>query len=274
MVNERLAVGTTSVIQRVLGPWSEPVASRVAGSLVGGLSGERVVRRMGLTWELDMVQNLEQRLYAIGSYEAATVRESLRRLHFGDVVLDVGANVGTFSLPIAQNGYDVIAVEAASDTMVRLQRHVALNGLEAQVVIEHLALGRNEGMVDLRSGASTDSGLRTIRGDGAVVESVRLATGDDLMRQLDAHPALVKIDVEGAELDVLFGLESTLALVRTVVVELVDSHQVRAGTTADTVSEMLSDFGFVGFGIRARGLRPWHGEPGNVLFARRESALP
>ena len=258
----------TSVLHAVGGRWAEPVCGRIARPLLGHLSGTRSVRRMGLKWELDMSHNHERRVYAIGSYESAVKREALKVLHRDDCVLDVGANIGTFALPIARRGYRVLAVEAATDSARRLDRHVALNALEGLVVVQHLALGSTPGSVQLREGMTEDSGLRTIQGLGSVVERVEMLDGDSLLRSLGMAPALVKIDVEGAELDVIQGLQETLSRARAVIVEVVDMHQRRAGRSTASVVEALAEFGYAPQQIRARGLADWTGTPANLLFSR------
>ena len=251
-----------------MGRYAEPAAARVARSVINDLSGERAVTRAGLRWELDMRHNLDRRLYAIGSYEAATVRAARACLARGDTILDIGANIGTFSLPLARAGFDVVAVEPASDTVQRLHRHIEMNSLGGKVSVAHLALGSTEGTVQLRSGTSADVGLRTTMGEGGVVECVVVRRGDQLVEDLGIRPALIKIDVEGGEFDVARSLAATLRSTKAVIVEVVEAHQSRAATSANELVQFLTAMGFEGFAIRSRGTQPWNGEQGNVLFVR------
>lgn len=272
-MRERARVSLATTIQAGLGRWAEPLAARIARPILNDLSGHRSVTRVGLRWELDMRHNIDRRLYAIGSYESATIREARRFLGPGDTVLDVGANIGTFSLPLARAGFGVVAVEPASDTGERLRRHIDMNGLTDQVRVEQLALGASDGSIHLRAGRSADVGLRTTTGTSDIIETVRVRRGDQLVSDLGMRPALVKVDVEGGELDVVRGLTSTLPSVRVVIVELVDAHQQRRGSSAQELVHLLSSAGFDAFAIRSRGVEPWTGQQGNVLF-RRMSADP
>lgn len=267
-MSERVRVALATMIQAQLGRWAEPLAARVARPILNDLSGHRSVTRVGLRWELDMRHNIDRRLYAIGSYESATIRAARGLLRPGDTVLDVGANIGTFSLPLARAGFGVVAVEPASDTGERLRRHITMNGLTDQVHVEQLALGTSAGSVHLRVGQSSDVGLRTTTGTSDIIETVSTQRGDQLVSDLGIRPALVKVDVEGGELDVVRGLTSTLPSVRAVIVELVEAHQQRRGSSAQELGHLLSSAGFDGFAIRARGVEPWTGQQGNVLFRR------
>jgi FkbM family methyltransferase len=265
-LRERLTLPATSLIQATAGRLAEPLAVKVALPLIRtSKEGRRTARRGGLVWDLDLSDNLQRRLYYAGSYERATIRAVVDRLRPGDVVLDVGANIGSFALPLARAGASVVAVEASSETVSHLRRHVTMNGLQRRVEIVHAALGRSDGRLDLRAGAQPgDSGLRTLAGSGEVVETVDVVPGD----RLGSRPDIVKVDVEGGELAVLEGMPEVLDGARMVVVEVVPGHQARAGESAEAPVDHLTARGFAPFLIRNRGLEPWSGQAGNVLFLR------
>jgi FkbM family methyltransferase len=227
---------------------------------------------MGLNWNLDLSDNHQRRLYFAGSYERSTLEAARRVLVPGDTVLDVGANIGTFALAMAQWGCRVVAVEAASDTVERLRRHVESNGLLDRVQIVQSALGAKKGSITLRCGSTpSDSGLRTVTGEGRALEEVEMETGDALLARLGIVPTLIKVDVEGGELSVLQGLVKSLGQVSALVIEMVPSHLDRAGTAADDITSLLGAVGFKPLAIRARGLTPWSGQAGNVLFLRSDA---
>lgn len=124
----------------------------------------------------------------------------LRLLRNGDNVIDVGAHIGTFTIPIARavgpNG-SVTAVEAVSEHLEVLSRNVARNDLSETVrtvcalVADHTAEGQMAA-----SHANTGS-AHFIAGCGTTVKTVRL---DDIAPQ---STSLVKVDVEGMEFEVL-----------------------------------------------------------------------
>jgi FkbM family methyltransferase len=182
-------------------------------------------RRAGLALELDLRDNLQRTLFFTGRYEPAVTAFLRRELRRGDTVLDVGAHIGLHSLTAARRlrelgGGRVIAVEPAPDSAAALRRAAVRNGLEVDVV--EAAAGARDGFVELRGDPRydpADAGVRSRQGAGPTVARARVVALDD---RLDgAGVDLVKIDVEGAEPDVLDGLRATLATgrVRALIVE-------------------------------------------------------
>ena len=134
----------------------------------------------------------------------------------GDVALDVGANLGAYALLFAQwvgsTGH-VYAFEPAPEARRGLERHVQLNGCEDRVTISADAISAARGAVRFRaSGPHGDNHIVTADApDAADRIEVRNTSIDDFCRTHHLGPALIKIDVEGAELDVLKGARQTIA---------------------------------------------------------------
>ena len=64
-----------------------------------------VFRRGGIVWELDLREGIDFAIYLQGGFEAATLREYGRIVRSGFVALDIGANIGSHTLPLAQPGW-------------------------------------------------------------------------------------------------------------------------------------------------------------------------
>lgn len=130
----------------------------------------------------------------------------------GSVAVDAGAFIGLYTLRYARAvGPEgrVVAVEPQPGNFRMLERNVRLGGY-GHVVCERCALGREEGEAWLAHGDETST-ASTVRGQGAR-ERVALVPLDVLLGRLGiAEISLLKIDVEGAELDVLEGAAGTLA---------------------------------------------------------------
>lgn len=125
-------------------------------------------------------------------------------------VLDVGANSGAFTVPLALAagpGSRVIAFEPNPLMIGRLGHNLGLNGLSEKVRIESCALGNvpGEALLNLRVGNHGQASLKPIGGrarEGATLVPVRLLM--DFVGQTAEHAyTVLKVDVEGAEVDVL-----------------------------------------------------------------------
>jgi FkbM family methyltransferase len=211
------------------------------------------VRRLGLRLELDLRDNLQRALYATGTYEPAVVRFLHDELRRGDVMADVGAHIGVHALTAAARlrrlgGGAVVAFEPAHDSAARLRAAAARNRLKLTVV--EAALGAEPGTADLRTDPAydvADAGVRSLHGRGTRVQAVPVTTFDAWaaaarLGRLD----LVKLDVEGAELEALRGMAGSLSRLRprALVVEIKQRVLERAGVDGDEVRQCLDRLGY------------------------------
>lgn len=280
-----LAAGLRTV-SRLAGRWGEPATGWVAGRLPQSWlpphEGRVSVTRSGTRWHLDLADNLQWRLYTLGSYEAATLRAAMSQLDIGSTVIDVGANIGVFTLPVARfvgaTGR-VIAIEPAPDTLQLFREHLAINGMVDRVEVLPNGLGSSAGSGVLRSSTEwhpADLGTRTLHGTGPVVAEIEIVTGDALVEQLGLDRIdLLKIDVEGSEVDVLQGFSETLGarVPRSVILESAPGAQVRSNHDPQVIFDLMRHYGYCGYEIHARGLRPVRGVgnvSSNVFFLRGE----
>jgi FkbM family methyltransferase len=144
----------------------------------------------------------------LGTYEPEQTALFCRQVRAGDVVFDVGANAGYYTLLAARLAGPrgrVIACEPDPRIAAYLRLHVEANRLENVTVVQS-AVGAKSGVAQFCRGKGTGTGRVSNAGE----LTVRVRTLDDLARQHGALPTHVKIDVEGAELDVLHGAHETL----------------------------------------------------------------
>lgn len=158
--------------------------------------------------------------YWTGSYfERHELSWALDRLQDGMVCLDVGANVGTFTVPLAarRRNASLYAFEPCAETHQVLLDNLKLNGL-TNVIPVRSALGDGVGEANLLVNAKGLDGLNTIgreatHSDARVVrtEAVALTTIDRFIEDRGiGRVGLIKVDVEGAELMVFRGAENLL----------------------------------------------------------------
>lgn len=176
--------------------------------------------------------------------EGFLIREILERIEPNDVFWDVGSNIGSYSCFIGQEVEKVVAVEPHPQTAARLAENCRLN--EVDVSILELALGNSSGKTDLhlpnRFGDQLGVGTFTMqrqKGDQPIC-SVPVERGDSIIEQRNLpEPTVMKIDVEGAEYDVLKGFKTALESCRLIFCELHDRY-----VDQDLVINYLTEAGF------------------------------
>ena len=145
-----------------------------------------------------------------------------RSAPFRDVFYDVGANVGIYTVLAANilGGGEVIAFEPFTPNRRELERNLALNDSDAQVV--HVALAHETGEAAFTSPAGCEEGcgIASIQRDGSGKFLVDTRPVDPLLGDEVPPPDAVKIDVEGAELRVLEGMDEALEGVRSLLCEV------------------------------------------------------
>ncbi|KAG5985191.1 hypothetical protein E4U55_000436 [Claviceps digitariae] len=211
------------------------------------------------------------------------------------VVIDAGANIGLFSIYIKSKypGARITAFEPAPETAQTLRRNLALHGVEEDVTVHECALGsRDCGMTltyfpnmpgnSTLHGGDVNNPARKFfeqRADHPVArrreeqQQVEVAVRrlSAFLRQMPglARVDLLKIDVEGAELEVLAGLDDEhWPLVRTLAIELCDTDTSGRSGALARAEALLRERGFRVTSERAE----WAPEaiPMYTLLGRRE----
>ena len=134
----------------------------------------------------------------LGTYEPKVLQAFADLIRPGMVVHDVGANVGLFTLVAAGRGAFVHAFEPLPRNARLLREHVSRNDFEERVTVVEAAVGRVSGTARFRTESTGLEGAMDPRGE----REVGVVALDD--RQ-PPDPQVIKIDVEGGELDVLAG---------------------------------------------------------------------
>lgn len=204
--------------------------------------------------------------------EPQTVDWLRKTIRPDDVFLDIGANVGTFSIFAAKHlkkGGHVYACEPHLPTTVQLLQNIAANGVGDRVSVVSIAASGKDGMFPFqykrwRQGASgsqlqVDGGLQL---KSPVGTELKLAMRIDSMvnRGLMRSPNIVKIDTDGLEIPIVEGMEGILKATsrpRSVLVE------VQTGEM-EAQRDQMRRFGYVLAGTHA--LTQGANSPVNAIF--------
>ncbi|MFV8819147.1 FkbM family methyltransferase [Haliea sp. E17] len=179
-----------------------------------------------------------------GLHEFADMAYLLHVLRKEDIFVDVGANVGSYSLLAgAVIGARGFAFEPVPTTHRRLVENLRLNHIETRVNHPCLGMSDNPGKLLFTSDQDTVNHALTEHEKEVNVIEVKVSTLDDILTGED--PSFVKIDVEGFEMSVLRGATQLLARpsLHSVIMELNGSGQ-RYGVDESEILEMMLDNGF------------------------------
>ena len=154
---------------------------------------------------------------AQGSYtgEPDMVEWLKTTLRPGDVLWDIGANVGAYSILAARlcPGAKVVSFEPFIPNFAHLWENIVLNGVTAQVfpVCAGLTDKTAPTALWIKDPRAGSAGHQVGQTDGKLSQGVIAARGDDLRTQLGlASPTLLKLDIDGLEVAAVEGLRETL----------------------------------------------------------------
>ncbi|MFT3883490.1 MAG: FkbM family methyltransferase [Gemmatales bacterium] len=193
-----------------------------------------------------------------GQWETAVIGHFAKELRAGDVVLDVGANIGQFAVvagaKVGPTG-KVFAVEAGSAAFGILSKNIEENGFTH---VKHLHLAAWDSETTLHLGGVREDML----GWGKVQQEASTQTEAIPARRLDTVLAelgctrvdVIKIDIEGAELKAMQGMEGLFKQnpPRIVYCEVANNHDSYGGTAQDLV-RFFTDRGYRGLLLEDAG---------------------
>ncbi len=225
---------------------------RLAGKTKRLVMARRVVTvRTGPAAGLRIGLHLASADYGAGTNESPVQQVFVDHLRPGQVVYDIGANVGFFALLGARLvGVDgaVHAFEASPRCARALERNKARNHFE-QISIHPVAVRGRAGPVELFQGRHPGGATVSERDRPADLRSVAIVPGltiDGLVDQQGLPPPnLVKIDVEGAEVEVIRGMSALIERHHPVVVcEIDDRTEGALDAKRRQVTDALEDLGY------------------------------
>ena len=187
---------------------------------------------------------------ATGLWEPAETRFFVTTIRPGDFVVDVGANIGYYSLIASRLVGDagrVLAIEPDADNCAILRHNVAGNGATNVRVVEAAASDINGVERLYRAGTNLGDHRTYDSGDGRPSKSVPAFTLDHLVGDQAQRVDFIKIDAQGAEAKILAGMAGTLrrnAGHITIVLEFWPFGLERAGSSAARVLELLDEYRF------------------------------
>ncbi len=238
------AAGITRALPHFWGKWQVAnVLRRLLLPLRGSADPLCTVRmKDGSTMTWDVRDAAEGRAVFLGLWDEFIRNAVAAQLPADAVVLDVGASVGAWTVPLARQlgpGARVIAFEPVPANRERLERVITMNALH-NVTVSPLALGDATHPVDmwLRSSVTgAGSGTAAVVDTGKGHLTVNMSLLDDWADSSGlGRVDLIKLDVEGAELLVLNGAVRTVARCRPLILAEFDTYWM--STHSHTVADV------------------------------------
>lgn len=231
-------------------------AGIVFGRRIAGLGPTVDCRRADANWRLDLNEGIDFSIFLLGSFEQSAMAVYRRLIKNGDVVIDIGANIGSHTLPLAVRVGDagrVVAIEPTAWAFEKLTLQLSLNpDLSARVTpLQAMLLADSKSSVPeaIPSSWPLATPAEAHSEHGGVAKSTRGAraiTLDELVAELGlARVDFVKLDVDGFELEVLRGAKQTLAtFAPTILFEHAPYTLVEKGYEPDEMTRLLLDAGY------------------------------
>lgn len=185
-----------------------------------------------------------------GDYESAELSMIKKFLRHNDVVLDIGANLGWYSLNFSKlvpNGR-VMAFEPVKNTFEYLKKNISLNNLK-NVRIYNFGLADKTGASRLYYDPKLwgVASLRNLRGSKKKKEKVKcyLKRLDDFILGLSSRINFIKCDVEGAELLVIKGGLRAIKETKPVIfLEILRKWSAKFGYHPNDLIQLLKNIGY------------------------------
>lgn len=241
---------------------------------------EARVLRGGVEWLLDLREGIDFSIWLLGSFEPETVRCYRKIVKNGDVVLDIGANIGAHTLHLARVVGDsgcVYAFEPTDYAFGKLSKNCSLNPklansiqcLQYMLVDKEVAgkptpglysswpLKEDEGLHELHQGKLMTTSGADARTLDSVISSSRISRVD-----------CIKLDIDGFECGMLRGAREVLTHWHPVIImELAPYALEEQGASLDELIGLLKQYGYSLFDLSK-------GSPIEMDSAKLEKLIP
>ena len=182
-----------------------PVAARSKPALIRNCDGNKMVIP-------NLLEPVGLSLWMDGVYEPETLQFLRNHITSDSVFVDVGANIGAFSIPLAGYAKRVIAIEPSPQVLPYLRRNVTLNRLSNVEIAACAASTSDRDSVPLYIPPESHFGMASSAPQFDVVPTTVRAKSLDAILVAQAAPrvSVMKIDTEGYEAHVFLGAQNLL----------------------------------------------------------------
>lgn len=192
------------------------------------LNPKRTIKRNGIFFEVDLSEGVDLALFLFGSFQKNVRQSSYFQIPVDAIIIDVGANIGSISLPLAYTCRQgkVYAFEPTDYAFGKLKKNISLNcELKDRIVPIQSLVSSYSGNVGQRKIFSSwnlsqrDAESHSVH-HGIATNAVGIQTSiDDFVKKRGLNRLdFIKIDTDGHELDVIAGAKGSIKKFRPVIV--------------------------------------------------------
>lgn len=234
------------------------------------------VTRRGVRWSLDLREGIDFAIWLLGAFEPETVRCYEGLIKSGDIVLDVGANIGAHTLRLAKAVSDsgrVIAFEPTDYAFAKLRRNCTLNAeLSSRIECMQVMLVSSEiegqptpslySSWPLKGEADTH---RLHQGRLMFTDGAAARTLDSIIMPMGLQRIdYMKLDIDGHECKMLRGAHRVLAEWHpTIIMELMPYGLEEQGASLEELVEILGDLDYRFYSLATR--KPLSTDPSRLM---------
>ncbi|MGW2481920.1 FkbM family methyltransferase [Streptomyces sp. NPDC001571] len=254
------------------------LAARYLNPRLGDQPRRRVTRdRYGARFAVDTQDLIQRYLYLFGVWEPHMTHWLRQRLRPGDTFIDVGANLGVFSVlgsRLVGSAGKVVAIEASPAFHRGLLRNVALNHCDNVRAVNTAVSDGHRTLTFVLAGSRNMGANSIVPYDGPVESSFEMGAVplSELLEPAEvARARVIKIDVEGAEGSVVRGLAPLLDDLRhdvEIAVEVTPDRMAQLGDSAGELLAVMREHGFHAYRL------PTEYSPASYPRAIRRPAAP
>lgn len=268
------ATNLGKLFQRYLRSFDHPSKIRVL-NFIGKVIFKKgiLLKHIGGTcFCLDPNDWITRTILLTGNYEAHSVQLAKSLLRNGGLFVDVGANFGLFTCQVGKLNCDIsaIAIEPNYKILGTLINNVKLNNLQKQVKIFNMALSDEIGFLNLEQPVSNNIGTTLTNNASKGTLSLFCSSLNFFYRQnINEQVALMKIDIEGNEFNILKNFSFELYPVKNFILE----YNGKGAKGFSALRDFFFEKGYNCFSIDGKPLKEISAEilENNIWFAKNNS---
>lgn len=204
----------------------------------------------GCNFLLNPVSTIESRLIAEKIHDQKVGKAIDETLEQNAVFLDIGANIGYFTILAAKKGATVLAFEPSLRELKCLYQNLSINPeLISNVFVYPHGLSDKEEILEFYLNSEQNPGKNSLicREEAVSKHTIKVFAGDDVIpSRYWSQIRLIKIDIEGAEFFALKGIQKILKSAEKliVIVEITSELFIKLGYSVDELYDFMEDCGF------------------------------